>query len=385
MEFEGTSKNNMEEEGAVMEERIYVALGKEVAKNKSNLTYVIDNSHGSKICIVLVHQPAQWIPVLGTKFDATTVDEELVKAYREKQKAKTEKILDEYLSICRRKGVQAEKMCVETNSIEKGIVQMISEKKVRKFIMGAAADKHYSTKMEDLSLRSKKAIFVCQHASATCHIRFICKGHLVHTREARMDEVRALSSLLSDFQRLVSSSQSRTNSDMHSGSSKGKSEREEEEEEGEEKTSRTSSSRSAGTLSYFGGSEASSSLTDEKSSRSSPPSLPCSGMGLGVINFLINSTKLWQRLAIQNHKQSGPSKFKTEANQTISHQSSRAMSKTQCGVCMGLKPRKRGHWVPVNRLVAPLPFMEKCTGCLSCPNDRTQLEFSLRAKSSTSL
>jgi hypothetical protein len=25
-------------------------------------------------------------------------------------------------------------------------------------------------------------------------------------------------------------------------------------------------------------------------------------MGLGMITFLINSTKLWQRLAIQNHK-----------------------------------------------------------------------------------
>lgn len=90
-----------------------------------------------------------------------------------------------------------------------------------------------------------------------------------------MDEVRALSSLLSDFQRLVVSSQSSKNSDMHSGTSKGKSECEEEEEE---RTSRTSSCRSAGTLSYFGGSEASSSLTEEKSNysvhSSSPPSLP---------------------------------------------------------------------------------------------------------------
>ncbi|CAA7023031.1 unnamed protein product [Microthlaspi erraticum] len=325
MEFEGARKNNMEEEEeeTVMDERIYVALGRETAKNKSNLTWVIDNSPGNKICIVLVHRPAQMIPVLGTKFDAATVDEELVRAYRGKQKAKTEKILDDYLRICLHKGVQAEKLCVEMDSIEKGIVQMISENKVRKFIMGAAEDKHYSTycvlsftlvflftglesdiggdsicrNMEDL--RSKKAIFVCQHASATCHIRFICKGHHIHTREGRMDEVRALSSLLSDFQRLVLSSQCSKNSDMHSGSSKGKGECEEEEEE---RASRTSSCRSAGTLSYFGGSEASSSLTEDKSNHSSPPSLPCTGMGLGMINFLINSTKLWQRLAIQNHK-----------------------------------------------------------------------------------
>ncbi|EOA26150.1 hypothetical protein CARUB_v10019586mg [Capsella rubella] len=290
-------EDEVEEEEAVMDERIYVAVGREPAKNKSNLSWVLDNCEGNKICIVLVHRPAQMIPVLGTKFDAATVDEELVRAYREKQKAKTEKILDEYLRICLRKGVQAEKLCVEMNSIEKGILQMISENRVRKFIMGAASDKHYSTKMEDL--RSKKAIFVCQHASVTCHMRFICKGYLIHTREARMDEVRALSALLSDFQRLVSS-QSSTTSDQESGVSK----RNSEDEEEEERESRTSSSRSASTLSYFGGSEASSSVSvlEEKSNRSSPPSLPCTGMGLGMITFLISSIKLWQKLSIQNHK-----------------------------------------------------------------------------------
>ncbi|CAG7866141.1 unnamed protein product [Brassica rapa] len=286
-----------EEAAAVMEEIIYVAVGRETAKNKSNLTWAIDNSQGNKICIVLVHQPPHMIPLLGTRFDAATVDEELVKSYREKQKAKTEKILDEYLRICLKKGVHAEKLCVEMDSIEKGIVKMIYENKVRKLIMGAAADKHYSTKMEEL--RSRKAIFVCQHASPTCCIRFICKGHLIHTRlKGRMDEVRALSALLSDFQRLVSS-RSSSNSDMLSGSSKVKSDVEE-----EEGTSRTSSSRSAGTLSYSGGSEASPSVTEDKSNHSSPPpSLPCTGMGLGMISILIHSTKLWHKRAIQNHKQ----------------------------------------------------------------------------------
>ncbi|CAH8303047.1 unnamed protein product [Eruca vesicaria subsp. sativa] len=299
MEF---GEKNMEvEEAAVMEEIIYVALGRETAKNKSNLIWVIDNSQGNKICIVLVHQTPQMIPVLGTRFDAATVDEELVRAYREKQKAKTDKILDEYLTICLKKGVHAEKLCVETlNSIEKGLVQMITEYKVRKFIMGAAADKHYSTKMEEL--RSRKAIFVCHYAPPSCHIRFICKGHLIHTRDGRRDEVRALSALLYDFQRLVSS-RSSSSSYMLSESSKGKSEVEEEEDE--ERTSRASSSQSDGTLSYSGGSEASSPSTiDEKSNHSSPPaSLPCGGMGLGMISFMIHSTKLWHKRAIKNHKQ----------------------------------------------------------------------------------
>ncbi|KAF8091639.1 hypothetical protein N665_0439s0007 [Sinapis alba] len=300
MEFQGARENNIEEEEvAGMEEIIYVAVGNETAKNKSNLTWAIDNSEGNKICIVLIHQTAQMIPILGTKFHAATVDEELVRAYREKQKAKTEKILDEYLRICLRKGVQAEKLCVEMDSIEKGIVQMIYENRVKKFVMGAAADKHYSTKMVDL--RSRKAIYVCQHASRTCHIWFVCRGQLIHTRGPRMNDVLAL---LSVFERPVST-QSSSSSDMQRGSYEV-----EEEEEEEERISRTSSCRSASTSSYYGGSEASSSIdevsssiTEETSNHSPPPSLPCSGMGRGMITFLINSTKLLHRLAIQNHKQ----------------------------------------------------------------------------------
>ncbi|KAL0775685.1 hypothetical protein Bca101_040837 [Brassica carinata] len=160
----------MEEEGAatcqVLEEKPYVAVGREVWKNISNLMWALENSQGKKICILHIHQPSPTIPILGTRFEASTVDEESVRAYRGKETAKTEMILQEYLSICLKKGVQAEKLCVEMDSIEKGIVETIYQHRIRKFVMGAAADKHYSM-------------------------------------EARVDEVRALSVLLSDFQRLV--------------------------------------------------------------------------------------------------------------------------------------------------------------------------------------
>ncbi|KFK37378.1 hypothetical protein AALP_AA4G249200 [Arabis alpina] len=150
----------------ILEEKIYVAVGSTVWKNTSNLIWALENYKGNKICIVHIHQPSPMIPVLGTKFEASTADEELVRAYRGKETAKTDKILQEYLSICLRKGVQAEKLCIEMDSIEKGIVETIYHHRIRKFVMGAAADKHYSM-------------------------------------EAKMDEVRALSSLLSEFHRFV--------------------------------------------------------------------------------------------------------------------------------------------------------------------------------------
>ncbi|KAJ0258647.1 hypothetical protein HA466_0074050 [Hirschfeldia incana] len=195
----------MAEEAAsnqILDEKIYFAVGINVWKNISNLLWILKNSQGKKICILHIHQPSPTIPLLGTSFEASTVDDESLRAYREKEKAKTDKSLQKYITICQYKGFEAEKLCIEMDSIGKGIVETIYQHRIRKFVMGAAADKHYSMKMEDL--KSKKANFVNQQAPATCQIHFTCKGNLIHTREARVDEVRALSVLLSEFQRLVS-------------------------------------------------------------------------------------------------------------------------------------------------------------------------------------
>lgn len=115
-------------------------------------------------------------------------------------------------------------MFIEMESIENGIVQLISELGIRKLVMGAAADRHYSryayrnqkaffgsllmhieSILVDLSavsllnilnfcplhhltyrrmtdLKSRKAIFVRREAPNLCQIWFTCKGYLIHSR-----------------------------------------------------------------------------------------------------------------------------------------------------------------------------------------------------------
>lgn len=93
-------------------------------------------------------------------------------------------------------------MFIEMESIENGIVELISELGIRKLVMGAAADKHHSKYVTLLinfelnhllclilafnrrmtELKSRKAIFVCREAPALCQILFTCKGYLIHTR-----------------------------------------------------------------------------------------------------------------------------------------------------------------------------------------------------------
>ncbi|KAF8412250.1 hypothetical protein HHK36_000210 [Tetracentron sinense] len=146
-----------EEPQRVFEDKIFVAVGKNVKESILNLKWVLQNSGGQKICFLHVHQPAQMIP-MRTEF---TQPVELGAP------------------------VQAEKLDIEMDNIEKGIVELIAQHEIRKLVMGAAADKHYSKKMTEP--KSKKAIFVQQQAHFSCPIWFVCKGNLIYMREGTSD------------------------------------------------------------------------------------------------------------------------------------------------------------------------------------------------------
>uniref|UniRef100_A0A5B6YL82 RING-type E3 ubiquitin transferase n=1 Tax=Davidia involucrata TaxID=16924 RepID=A0A5B6YL82_DAVIN len=171
----------------VIEDQIYVTVGKEVKESKLTLSWALHNSGGRKICILHVHQRAQMIPMMGTKFSVSQLEEHQVRAFREIERQNMQKLLDEYSMICDRAGVRVEILHIEMDSIEKGILELISQNGIKMLVMGAAADKHYSKKM--LEPKSKKAIYVRLNAPVFCQIWFICKGHLIHTRKGRSEGV----------------------------------------------------------------------------------------------------------------------------------------------------------------------------------------------------
>ncbi|XP_041002265.1 U-box domain-containing protein 33-like [Juglans microcarpa x Juglans regia] len=166
------------------EDTIFVALGIKDAKEWiSTLRWAIQNSGGKKICILHIHQPAQLIPFgMGGRAPASSLQESIVREYRETEKQKMHGILDEYVQFCRQKGVPAQKQPFEMDSIEKGIVECINSYGIRKLVMGAAAEKFYKRNM--MEIKSTKAKYVRQKAPAFCHILFICKDRLIFTREA---------------------------------------------------------------------------------------------------------------------------------------------------------------------------------------------------------
>uniref|UniRef100_M4DD71 RING-type E3 ubiquitin transferase n=1 Tax=Brassica campestris TaxID=3711 RepID=M4DD71_BRACM len=165
----------------VMDDKIYVAVTGRDLENKSSLVWAIQNSGGREFCIVYVQK---------------------LRLCR-KEKERAHKSIDKYLNICRQMQVSAEKICIEMGSVEEGILHLISNREVKKLVMGAAADRHYSMRMRDL--QSKKSIYIHREAPATCHIWFTCKGYLICSREARR-----IDHLYLEWASLDSSSQSET-------------------------------------------------------------------------------------------------------------------------------------------------------------------------------
>ncbi|KAK7349510.1 hypothetical protein VNO77_06937 [Canavalia gladiata] len=170
---------------SMVNDTIYVAVPKDVKYSKLNLIWAIQNSGGRRICILHVHVPASMIPLWGAKFPESALTEQEVQAYREIERQEMHKALDNYLIMCQKMGVWAGKLFVESDCIEKGIVELISQYRIQKLVMGAASDKYHSRRMT--ALRSKKAIYVYEQAPASCHIQFICKGYLIFTRDCSLD------------------------------------------------------------------------------------------------------------------------------------------------------------------------------------------------------
>ncbi|GKC31018.1 U-box domain-containing protein kinase family protein, partial [Tanacetum coccineum] len=108
-------------------------------------------------------------------------------AHRAAEMKEVNQILDKSKQICQKAGVFAEGHYVEMNYIKKGIDDFILKNNVKKLVMGAAADKHFSKRMVDV--RSKKAVYVKLKAAAFCEIQFICKGNVIFTRQGTLDGV----------------------------------------------------------------------------------------------------------------------------------------------------------------------------------------------------
>ncbi|KAK4431478.1 U-box domain-containing protein 32 [Sesamum alatum] len=159
---------------------IYVAVGRNVKEGKSLLTWAVENFDGRNICLVHVHQPANFVSLLNGKLSTSKLKNQVVKACQEFERSKMQKLMNQYLLFLSQMGKQADKVWIEMRNIEKGILQLITQHSIRRLIMGAGAETFKSKILSETN--STKAMVVCQQAPLSCHLWFVSQGRLIYAR-----------------------------------------------------------------------------------------------------------------------------------------------------------------------------------------------------------
>ncbi|KAI9182081.1 hypothetical protein LWI28_021851 [Acer negundo] len=167
------------------DETVYVAVEKDVDKSIVTLTWALNYFRGKKFCIFHVHQLAKVIALIGGNSPGSSLEEHEVRTIRELDTKMMEKILDDYIFMCEQEGMYAEKLHVEMDDIGEGIVELVYQHSIKKLVVGAAADKHYSEGMKNI--KSKKAMYVLDHVPPSCQIWFICSGNLIRSGKGGLD------------------------------------------------------------------------------------------------------------------------------------------------------------------------------------------------------
>ncbi|GMH12286.1 hypothetical protein Nepgr_014127 [Nepenthes gracilis] len=171
-------------EGEEESEKVHVAVGRSVDKAVSLLHWTFRKFGNSQICLVHVHRPSPMIPTLLGKLPANQANGVVVAAYRTEERENTRKLLLNYLSICPKTKVKASVITIESEQVQKGLVELISQQHIRKLVMGAVPENCMKMKRS-----SSKANYAAKNAPPFCEIWFINKGKHVWTREA-MEGIR---------------------------------------------------------------------------------------------------------------------------------------------------------------------------------------------------
>ncbi|KAL9234477.1 hypothetical protein vseg_009347 [Gypsophila vaccaria] len=163
-----------------VEEKMYVAVSKDMVENKSLLTWAWENSGGRQLCTLHVHgffhggfheevldsDPLYYHPSI--QFSIEKDNDQLSTA-----------IDDHHLNISHNCPVRIEKLFIAASSIEEGIIQLVKRHCIRNLVIGAGEQKRHSSKF---SLESTKGIHVKEKAPAYCNIWFVSNDRLVDTR-----------------------------------------------------------------------------------------------------------------------------------------------------------------------------------------------------------
>ncbi|CAN8310853.1 unnamed protein product [Cochlearia groenlandica] len=162
---------------------VYVAVSKDVGESRLNLEWALRNLQVNKLYLTHVHQQIEFEDAASSGLEQSEID-----AIHESERNSAFESLCKYHDICLAAGVMEQNVEIlwnPANDVGEGIVELIYQHNIKKLVIGAAADSHYSEGMVDIT--STKAEYVSNHAPQCCKIWLVCNGNLIQTREGRFD------------------------------------------------------------------------------------------------------------------------------------------------------------------------------------------------------
>ncbi|XP_058115319.1 U-box domain-containing protein 37-like [Magnolia sinica] len=153
----------------VLEEDVYVAVGKS-SSSMDALVWTLKNDVTPATFVYLVHVFPQvhHIPTPLGKMPRNQVTPAQVESYLSQERDKRRVMLQKLLNLCATSKVQVDTVLIESNLIEKAIVDLIPVLNIRKLVLG--------TTKSNIRKGSGKARYVQKNAPGSCKVKIICEG-----------------------------------------------------------------------------------------------------------------------------------------------------------------------------------------------------------------
>ncbi|CAL4945871.1 unnamed protein product [Urochloa decumbens] len=162
---------------AAEDTRVHLAMGDDVRQCLLSLRWALRNVPPQFI-LVLVHiyRQATMIPTsFGASMPVSLLREQVVSAYRAREREGIDKYLEEYVKICARAKVQAHKLVAENDDVATGLLDLIVQHRITTLVMG-------SVKVRLNGLKSKLSTTLEIQADPSCNILFLQNGNLISSR-----------------------------------------------------------------------------------------------------------------------------------------------------------------------------------------------------------
>ncbi|CAO2167551.1 unnamed protein product [Urochloa humidicola] len=157
--------------------RVHLAMGDDVRQCLLSLRWALRNVP-PQFTLVLVHiyRQATMIPTsFGASMPVSLLREQVVSAYRTRERENIDKYLEEYVKICARAKVQAHKLVAENDDVAVGLLDLIVQHRITTLVMG-------SVKVRLNGLKSKLSTTLEIQADPSCNILFLQNGNLISSR-----------------------------------------------------------------------------------------------------------------------------------------------------------------------------------------------------------